>query len=261
MDGTRQLIRLTGLACLAGLACGEDEYQFGRTGFGAWLVPVPLEQQAAQDLEPGQGMLVVGVRPGGTASSIGLQPGDVLLSLDGTDVSSRQSIRGVLQAVQPGDAAQAVVQQSDGSVVQDAGTFIARRPRPQWNQPAQQPDQSNGQQAASGQQPAPTVNARPFWQQDPHDTVAGQRADLLAEQDALASAQHLIDELTARLGSMRPTAWQLDLHVDSPAEATPVNATDAGGGRARARSDDAATADRGRPGGWSLRVDIAASTP
>ncbi len=258
MPRARQLIRLSGLACLAGLACGADDYGFGKTGFGAWLVPVPLDQQAAQDLEPGQGMLVVGVRPGGTASSLGLAPGDVLLSLDGSDVSNRQSIRSVLQTVQPGDSAQAVVQQADGSVVQDSGTFVARRPRPQWMNPqAQQPDQSNPQQAQAQPAASPAA-ARAPWAQDPHDTVAGQRADLLAEGDALANAQRIVDGLMARLGldADGGAAWALALHIDSPADAAPAIP-----GAFAAAADDAAPSGAGDAPGWRLRLDIAASTP
>jgi hypothetical protein len=256
MPRPHRLIRLSGLACLAGLACGADDYEFGKTGFGAWLVPVPLDQQAAQDLEPGQGMLVVGVRPGGTASSLGLAPGDVLLSLDGSDVSSRQNIRSVLQTVQPGDSAQAVVQQADGSVVQDNGTFVARRPRPQWmNQQAQPPDQSNGQQAQAQPAANPLAGRAP-WAQDPHDTVAGQRADLLAESDALASAQRIVDDLMARLGLDAGTAWALALHIDSPADAAPAIP-----GALAAPADAAAPSGAGDAPGWRLRLDIAASTP
>jgi hypothetical protein len=130
-DGTAMRISLILLACAAPalVRAADDEYAIGRTRLGAFTIPVPLDVQAANDLTPGEGRLVVFVRPGGTADTMGLHPGDVLLTLNDAPISTWRDIRDVVSSVQPGDAAHALVSTAQGSAQRD-GTFQPRQPRP-----------------------------------------------------------------------------------------------------------------------------------
>ncbi len=214
------------LLLLAGTAGAEEEYGFGRAGFGAWVVPVSLDQQAGSDLEPGQGMLVAFVRPGSTASTLGVQAGDVLLSLNGQDISSRQNIRSVIRGVQPGDAAEAVVQSSDGSINALDGSFAARLPRgPWWPQdPAAQAAMAEAMMnmAFAG----PPAAGGPWQGQDPHALVTQQRQDLMAEQAAITAASALVHQILASLDARWPSdPWQLHLQISAPVDYPVVAAT------------------------------------
>jgi len=205
-------------------ALDAEDYDFGHAGFGAWTIPVPLDVQAQQDLVPGQGVLVVFVRPGGTASDMGVQPGDVLTSLNNTPVSNRHDIREVVGSVQPGDAATAGVITPDGTQSTLSGTFQER------------PNRWPGAGAWSG--PAPVAGAGgPPPGFDPQAEMMEQRHELLAEQVAMNTIEGLLDELRARLAQMPwpDGAWQVQFTLTHPgphraappavADATSVAAT------------------------------------
>jgi len=54
------------------------------------LVPAPLRDlESVHDVEPGRGMLVGSVDPGSPAAKSGMQPGDIVLSIDGEPVDGR----------------------------------------------------------------------------------------------------------------------------------------------------------------------------
>jgi hypothetical protein len=192
-------------------AVAAEDYDYGRAGFGAWTIPVPLDVQAQQDLVPGQGVLVVFVRPGGTASEMGVQPGDVLTSLNNTPVSNRHDIREVIGAVQPGDAATAGVITPDGTQAQLSGTFQER------------PNRWPGAGAGFGPGPGPVAGpGGPPPGFDPQAEMMEQRHELLAEQIAMSTIQDLLTQLRDRLLPMSwPSgAWQVQFtlaHAPAPA--------------------------------------------
>jgi hypothetical protein len=203
------------LLCLAAPLAAEG-YDYGNAGFGAWTIPVPLDLQAQQDLQPGQGMLVIGVRPGGTASTLGIQPGDVLTSLNNAQISSRHDIREVVLSAQPGDAAQASVVTPDGTSESFSGTFQARPQRPAWMG-------AFGAGAGPGPGPGaaaglPAVDAAMAALWDPQNLIAQQREELLAEQDALGTIQGLITRLRSDLAAAGAAtgAWQLHYALTPP---------------------------------------------
>lgn len=51
------------------------------------------------------GALIVGVVPGGPAATAGLVPGDLITSVDGTTISSADSLTGIVLSLQPGGTA------------------------------------------------------------------------------------------------------------------------------------------------------------
>ncbi|MFM2092181.1 MAG: hypothetical protein RLZZ127_2670 [Planctomycetota bacterium] len=128
------MLRLLPFLCLATVAAGDADYEEAddaaarRAGWGAWMMPVPIERQIELDLEPGQGLMAVRVRPGSTADTLGVDPGDVVTALDGRPVSSRRDIRRVARASEAGDPL-AVQIVDDAGVVQRSGGWQARRPR------------------------------------------------------------------------------------------------------------------------------------
>jgi membrane-associated protease RseP (regulator of RpoE activity) len=129
------MLRILPFLCVAAVAAGDADYEEAddpgarRAGWGAWMVPVPIERQIELDLEPGQGLMAVRVRPGGTADTLGVDPGDVVTALDGRPVSTRRDIRRVARASEAGDPL-AVQIVDDAGVAQRSGGWQARRQRP-----------------------------------------------------------------------------------------------------------------------------------
>lgn len=84
----------------------EPEEKPAAEAKGGWLgvhtVPIPKALRAQLDLPENQGILVEFLAPGGPAAQAGLQENDILLTLDGTPVSSVEEFRKKLGEAQPG---------------------------------------------------------------------------------------------------------------------------------------------------------------
>jgi membrane-associated protease RseP (regulator of RpoE activity) len=116
-----------GSASVAGAVDDGGDYDRNLASFGAWGHPVPLDLQAKNGLVPGEGIVVRWVRPGGPAAQMGIQPGDVITSLNGNQIGSRADLRNTVIANAPGSAATAVVIHPGGDVAVLDGTFGERR--------------------------------------------------------------------------------------------------------------------------------------
>lgn len=186
------------LLAAATLAVAVDDYddESSRAGWGAFAVPPTLAELAARDLLPGQGLIVLFVRPEGTADSLGIVPGDVVLAINDQPVSSRRDVRAVVRAAEAGDAVAVAVRSSTGDAAVRHGAFQERPPRP----PGPPPWAMMGAWGA----PPPGVAAL-FAGRD----AAEQRRQLLAERDALATAAA---ELAA-IPRQPPSAWFVALVV------------------------------------------------
>lgn len=193
---------------------GDDGYEgHGRAGWGARVVTPSLEVLAEHGLAPGEGVQVVRVRPGGTADTLGVQPGDVITELNGQPIAHRRDIRAVVRAAAPGDEVVVTLATPSGAARRLEGVFQQRPPRipgpPPWVQAGQPPPWS----AAGGPPP---------WAGDPAEVVARQQRQLLAEAADLAAARR--DLASARARVPPSTAWSLtiDLAVgDAPLEDLP----------------------------------------
>ncbi len=175
------------LALFGQAARAADGYSQGKAGFGAWGIPVPLSIQSELGLQPGEGMLVLRVRNGATAQSLGIVPGDVVTAVNGTPISRHRDIRNLMSTIAPGDPAKVTVVNSQGMGETHAGAFKQRQPRRHFTG-------WNGAQNSAG---------RPEWRQDmdlsPDALIAKQYAELYAEQRALDQAEA---ELRALRGDM-----------------------------------------------------------
>jgi membrane-associated protease RseP (regulator of RpoE activity) len=186
---------LLAAAAVAGAADDYDD-ESSRAGWGAFAVPPTLAEQAARDLVPGQGLVVLFVRPEGTADTLGIVPGDVVLAINDQPVSSRRDVRAVVRAAEAGDAVTVAVRSSSGDQAVRNGTFQERPPRP----PGPPPWAMMGAWGV----PPPGV-AELFAGRD----AAEQRRQLIAERDALATAAA---ELAA-IPRPSPTAWFVSVVV------------------------------------------------
>jgi hypothetical protein len=178
------------LIALAALpAVEDDDYAaLGRAGFGAFLVPVPLEIQADLDLQPGQALMAVRVRPNSTAAGMGVQPGDVVLELNGQPIQSRRDLRMVIGTVSPGQDAMLVKAELDGRTAEVTGTF---QERPQRRGPGGQ-----------SPRPAGTGQRRPNMPRWPSEEAV---AD--AQWQRLADEAERYRELAAQIARLN-SRWQ-----------------------------------------------------
>lgn len=191
--GLSVLLALGAGGGLGALSAAEDGYETGRAGWGAFLGSVPLDIQADLDLVPGEGNMVLFVRPGSTADQLGLNPGDIVLDINGTPVSHRRDVRGVVRGSSPGEALEVTAITAEGRITTLDGTFAERQPRRGgptpgwWNQ---------------GGQPSP-------WANNPHRSITGQRAQLAAEQAALERITGALAAIRAELLTpTRTSAWR-----------------------------------------------------
>lgn len=189
-----RLLILLAAAVAAGAADDYDEPL--RAGWGAFAVPTTLAEQASRDLVPGQGLVVLFVRPEGTADSLGIVPGDVVLAINDQPVNSRHDVRAVVHEAQAGDAVRVAVRSGGGAASVRSGAFQERPQRPPGPPPW-------AMMAAWGA--AQPGAAELFAGRD----VAEQRRQLLAEREALDAATR---ELAA-LPRPQPGAWFILVEV------------------------------------------------
>jgi hypothetical protein len=190
----------------ASAAVATDGYdEVGRAGFGAFIVPVPLSVQAERGLQPGQGGLVVGIRPGSTADQLGLRPGEVVLTINDRPVSNRGDVRTVVRGSQPGDAV-AVDVMSDRGARTATGEFVARQPRPPGGWQGWFP---------AGQDPGVD-----WWNTS---SPSEQYEELFTEIAALQAAAADLEAVrgSASVQALRSWFIQVDFRVREPARAPP----------------------------------------
>jgi S1-C subfamily serine protease len=76
---------------------GEDETAPDTTGFGMGVQPLTPEQARELEVPSGRGVLVASVNPDGKAAAAGLREGDVIEEVDGTPVTSVDTLRALLK--------------------------------------------------------------------------------------------------------------------------------------------------------------------
>lgn len=195
----RPLACCAAVLAVSSLVAEEGGYDDGRASWGAWVVPVPLELQEQYDLVPGEGGMIVHVRDDRTADQLGLQPGDIVLDINGTPITSSRDIRPIVRGASPGEAVEvnAIV---NGTQRHLEGSFAERPPRPagmpgMWNR-------GN----------SPWNGPRPDWvPRSTAEIVADQRAQLAAEKQALDATERSLADLQKAIAAAREpgrsTAW------------------------------------------------------
>jgi membrane-associated protease RseP (regulator of RpoE activity) len=128
MSTITKCIRLGLVACLAvGLArAGEDDQDYssqdGRPMLGIEMSPVPLSVQGQENLTMDQGVLVRQTFPGTAAASMGIQPGDVVLSVNGAPIGGMTDLRTEVGFNNIGDPVDVVISRH-GSQMQLSSQF------------------------------------------------------------------------------------------------------------------------------------------
>lgn len=103
---------------LAGGAVAADGYSPGnqRPMLGVEMSPVPLNVQTQQGISNDQGVLVRQVFDNTAAAGMGVQPGDVILSVNGAPISSMTDLRNEVGANNVGDPVSVVVRRGGKDV-------------------------------------------------------------------------------------------------------------------------------------------------
>lgn len=81
-----------------------------RPMLGVQMTPVPLSVQEQQGLAPNQGVYVQNVYDNTAAQTMGLQPGDVITSVNGAPVGSMSDLRNEVALNQVGDPVEVTIQ-------------------------------------------------------------------------------------------------------------------------------------------------------
>jgi membrane-associated protease RseP (regulator of RpoE activity) len=81
-----------------------------RPMLGVQMTPVPLSVQEQQGLTPNQGVFVQSVYPNTAAATMGLQPGDVITSVNGAPIGSMSDLRNEVALNQVGDPVEVTIQ-------------------------------------------------------------------------------------------------------------------------------------------------------
>ena len=81
-----------------------------RPMLGVQMTPVPLSVQEQQGLAPNQGVFVQNVYPNTAAQTMGLQPGDVITSVNGAPIGSMSDLRNEVALNQVGDPVEVTIQ-------------------------------------------------------------------------------------------------------------------------------------------------------
>jgi hypothetical protein len=175
-------LAVAGILTASVLPAADEGYDNeGRAGFGAFVTPPTLEELANLNLTPGDGGIVRRVRPGSTAESLGIQPGDVVRSINDAPIQSFRDVRALVRTVAPGDDVRVVVTTSNGTTEVLDGTFKVRQPRPSGMPPW-----------GNGMPPWAMNGGQPPWQ-SPEDVISEQRQQLIDEKqrlDVIATELH-----------------------------------------------------------------------
>jgi len=121
----RSIINAAVLAALAGTALAAQngyEQHDGRPMLGIEMSPVPLNVQTQENLSVDQGVLVRQVFPNTAASTMGIQPGDVVLQVNGSSIGGMIDLRNEVGSSGVGEPV-AVVVSRNGQQVELSSAF------------------------------------------------------------------------------------------------------------------------------------------
>ena len=192
-----RFLAVAGIVTASVLAAADEGYDNeGRAGFGAFVTPPTIEELAALNLTPGDGGIVRHVRPGSTAESLGIQPGDVVRSINDAPIQSFRDVRALVRTVAPGDDVRVVVTDTNGVTQVLDGTFKVRLPRPSGMPPW-----------GNGMPPWAMGGGQAPWQ-TPEETISEQRQQLINDKHRLdAIATELADARSTLAAAQGNEAW------------------------------------------------------
>jgi membrane-associated protease RseP (regulator of RpoE activity) len=115
-------MRTLTLLLTAATLLAADSYQSGddRPMLGVEMSPVPINIQNAQGLPPDTGVLVRHTFPGTAAEQMGIQPGDVITSINGAPVTSMTDLRNIISSYETGAPVDVVVRRNQQDVAMNS---------------------------------------------------------------------------------------------------------------------------------------------
>jgi membrane-associated protease RseP (regulator of RpoE activity) len=108
------LLTLVALSVCAPAFAAQSGYEAAqnpenRPMLGVQMTPVPLSVQEQQGLTPNQGVYVQSTYPNTAAATMGLQPGDVITSVNGAPIGSMSDLRNEVALNQVGDPVEVTI--------------------------------------------------------------------------------------------------------------------------------------------------------
>lgn len=100
----------------------EQEQPKGPPMLGIQMTPPPTHAQEQNGTTPDQGVYVRRVFPNTAADQMGLQPGDIILSVNGTEIDSMSRLRDVVNGSSVGDPVNVLITR-DGELTSHDGSF------------------------------------------------------------------------------------------------------------------------------------------
>lgn len=205
-----------------------------RPMLGVQMTPVPLSVQEQQGLAPNQGVYVQSVYGNTAAQTMGLQPGDVITSVNGAPIGSMSDLRNEVALNQVGDPVEVTIQRGG----QEQATIGQFQPWPS-NIPYDPIDPAMEQRFREWQE------RRLARMQDEVEQLRRQAQELAAKETAAANQDDSILGVQAKplVGpDGQPIAWHFRYGIagvpgqGAPAASEPVPAALATATAADARS-------------------------
>jgi len=253
----RYCLRTSILCALAAAAAAGDsdggDYQatvispIAPPMLGIEMSPVPTTVQEQDGLTPSQGVYVQNTFNNTAASSMGVQPGDVVLQVNGSTITSMSDLRNEIGMNAVGDPVDVVVQRGGQQLVMNA-------PLQPW--PADIPKESLD--PAAEQRFRDWQAQRLKQQQQQIDDVAKDLKDVADSLPAAHAKSVTADDLDQALGGKRPWALQYSLN---PAPRTALVASVASVAAVAVATPDATASHPAWTFSWSNRTAAPGATP
>jgi membrane-associated protease RseP (regulator of RpoE activity) len=182
-----------------------------RPMLGVQMTPVPLSVQEQQGLGSNQGVYVQSVYGNTAAQTMGLQPGDVITSVNGAPISSMTELRNEVGLNQVGDPVEVTIQRG-GQQQTTIGQF---KPWP-TNIPYDPIDPAMEQRFQEWQ------DRRLARMQDEVEQLRQQTQQMAKEASAAAEDQPLLglNERAPVGADGKPLAWRFRYGIHGPAESS-----------------------------------------
>ncbi|MBA2479574.1 MAG: PDZ domain-containing protein [Planctomycetes bacterium] len=209
------LVAALSLACAVHAGDAGDDYEstvtYAPPMFGIEMSPVPNGVQDRNGLTPDQGVYVQNTFGNTAASSMGVRPGDVVLQMNGSPITSMTDLRNEVGLNNVGDPVQVVI-------VRDGQQLVMTAPLQEWpkNIPKDRIDPEAEKRFRDWQKERNAQSRNQI--NELQDQLADLDRQLPAERDAAAQARAAALDAALRAGEM---PWTLRFSL-AGGESAPV---------------------------------------